>query len=246
MLLKRGNEVEVDVGGAVSGGQLYRDDVYVEVEVNVGDGVDVEAGIAVDEGVQGAELEKIDVAEVELRIVRILTFSGVTHCLAVKSLACCIHLIEVTTHLNKATPPPLSTLLKQPLTRYTSKTCMIHLWLLIHTPRISGNCDEPPSLAQRKERTITFRVASSGRGIGMVSACGLGTGDFVGCSWFFDFDSGDTDEMVFVGVPAGVESSKPFDLWVGIGVPIRLALSSTIISLSPGPSKKPPLVYLEP
>jgi len=43
--------------------------VYVEVEANVGDGVDVEAGIAVDEGVQGAALEKIDVAEVELRIV---------------------------------------------------------------------------------------------------------------------------------------------------------------------------------
>ena len=105
MLPKRGNEVGVDVGGAVSGGRSYRDDVYVEVEANVGDGVDVEAGIAVDEGVQGAALEKIDAAEAELRIARILTFSGVAHCPAVKSLACCIHLIEVTTHLNMATPP---------------------------------------------------------------------------------------------------------------------------------------------
>ena len=79
--------------------------MYVEVEANVGDGVDVEAGIAVDEGVQDAALEKIDAAEAELRIARILTFSGVAHCPAVKSLACCIHLIEVTTHLNMATPP---------------------------------------------------------------------------------------------------------------------------------------------
>ena len=46
------------------------------------------------------------------------------------------------------------------------------------------------------------------------------TGGFVGCGWFFDFDSGDTDKMVFVGIPAGVESSKLFDLWVGVGVPI--------------------------